>query len=103
MSAIARGGDHVAEGFTAADLDEILRKPGEPASVARSSHGYTGLPRRVVILGLADVMRPGAGILAIDEEGVWTRDCRVAEITDIAMVDGIALVRAVGVIGPNPK
>ena len=96
---VARVGDHVAEGFTAADLDQILREPGEQASVARASHGYTGIPRRVVILGCADVVRPGQVILAVDEEAVWTRDCRVGEITDIAMVDGVALVRATGVIG----
>ena len=39
----------------------------------------------------------GPGI--VDEEAVWTRDCRVDEVTDIAMVDGVALVRATGVIG----
>ena len=96
---IARVGDHVAEGFTGADLDQILRMPGEPASVARASHGYNLLPRRVIILGCADVVRPRQVILAVDEEAVWTRDCRVDEVTDIAMVDGVALVRATGVIG----
>jgi hypothetical protein len=29
----------IAEGFSDADLDEILHAPGEPASVARSSNG----------------------------------------------------------------
>jgi len=91
--------DHVAEGFTAADLDQILRMPGEPASVARATHGYHRLPRRVIILGRAEVVRPGRAVLAVDEEAVWTRDCRVGEITDIAMIDGVPLVRATGVIG----
>ena len=89
----------IAEGFTDADLDEVLSAPGEPASVARSSHGCTGIPRRVVILGRAEVVRPGAAILAVDEEGVWTRDCLVQRITDSGTVDGVDLVRAVGRIG----
>ena len=96
---VARVGDHVAEGFTDADLDQILRVPGEPASVARAANGYHVFPRRVIILGRADVVRPGQVILAVDEECFWTRGCRVAEVTDIAMVDGVALVRATGVIG----
>ncbi len=55
-----------------------------------------------MILGRAEVVRPGAVVLAVDDEGVWTRDCRVGEITDIALFDGVPLVRATGVIGPPP-
>ncbi len=99
MTTIARIGDHVAEGFTGADLDQILRMRGEPTSVARATHGYNVLPRRVIILGRAEVVRPGQVVIAVDEEAVWTRDCRVDEVTDIAIVDGAALVRATGVIG----
>ena len=80
--------NHTYHHVTDAEVDRILRILGEPASVARASHGYTGIPRRVVILGRAEVVRPGQVILAVDEEGVWTRDCRVDAITDIAMVDG---------------
>ena len=43
MTTIARVGDHVAEGFTDADLDQILRMPSEPASVARVA-GIMALP-----------------------------------------------------------
>ena len=42
---VARVGDHVAEGFTAADLNQILHMPGEQASVARAANGYHVLPR----------------------------------------------------------
>jgi hypothetical protein len=100
---VARVGDVVAEGFTDAEIDEILYAPGEPTSVARSTHGYTPLSygRAVTILGSAYVVRPGAVILAVDEEGVWTRDCCVHEITARGVVDGVALVRATGVIGSH--
>ena len=98
---IARVGDHVAEGFTDAEITEILYAEGESTCVARSTHGYTPLSdgRVVTILGSACVVRPGRRILAVDEQGVWHRDCRVGGITDSGTVDGVVLVRATGALG----
>ena len=91
------------EGFTDAEITEILYAEGEPTCVARSTHGYTPLShgRRVVILGSAYAVRPGRQILAVDEEGFWHRDCCVHGITDRGVVDGVALVRATGVLGQH--
>ena len=93
----------VTEGFTDAEITEILYAEGESTCVARSTHGYTPLSygRRAVILGSAFAVRPGRRILAVDELGVWTRDCCVHEIIARGVVDGVALVRATGVIGCN--
>jgi hypothetical protein len=93
----------VAEGFSDAEIDEILYATGEPASVAHSTTGYTpvGRGRAVMILGRAEVVQPGEKLLAVDEEGFWHRDCCVHDITDDGVVDGVDLVRATGVIGSH--
>jgi len=103
MNATTTDNPYVAEGFTGAEITEILYADGESTCVARSTHGYIPLSygRAVTILGSAYVVRPGAVILAVDEEGFWTRDCCVHEITDAGTVDGVALVRAAGVIGSH--
>jgi hypothetical protein len=89
---------HVVEGFTDAEIDEILRAPCEPGSVAHSTNGYTpvGRGRDVIILGRAGVVVPGKKVLAVDEEGFWHRNCLVQRITEDGVVDGVELVRAVG-------
>jgi len=92
MNATTTDNPYVAEGFTGAEITEILYADGESTCVARSTHGYIPLSygRAVTILGSAYVVRPGAVILAVDEEGFWTRDCCVHEITDAGTVDGVA-------------
>jgi hypothetical protein len=92
---------YIAEGFTDAEINEILCAPGESASVARSATGYTPVSegRDVIILGRAEVVVQGKRVLAVDEEGVWHRDCLVQRITDGGSVDGVELVRATGRIG----
>jgi hypothetical protein len=92
---------YIAKGFTDAEINEILCAHGESASVARSASEYTPVSqgRDVIILGRAEVVVQGKKLLAVDEEGVWHRDCLVQRITDGGTVDGVELVRANGRIG----
>ena len=87
-------------GFNNADISAVTTgDDAAVASIARAAHGYTGIPRRVVILGRAELVVPGGTVLAVDEEGVWTRDCRIGEVVETRTAHGISLSVATGVIG----
>ena len=78
--------------FSTADIAAV-------ACAIRVMNGYHGLPRKVAILGRTNLVVPGGTVLGVDEEGVWTRDCRIDVVVETRPAQGISLSVATGVIG----